>query len=150
MTTTKPKKSAVAAEGTTVKNTASAKVSTKAAASTTAKKPPKAPAKAPAKAAASAKDKAAAKPTAEKKPKAVVEKAAPAKAKVSATAKPRKASAKATTAHPVTLEQRSHYIEVAAYYIAERRGFQGGDAAEDWAQAEREIDDLLARGLLNA
>jgi hypothetical protein len=45
---------------------------------------------------------------------------------------------------PVTPEQRLHYVEVAAYYIAERRGFDGGHPAEDWAAAEAEIDRLLA------
>ncbi len=40
-------------------------------------------------------------------------------------------------------QQRRNYVEVAAYYIAERRGFQGGSELEDWAQAEREVDRLL-------
>lgn len=54
------------------------------------------------------------------------------------------------TAGPVvTPEQRRHYIEVAAYYIAERRGFCDGSPQEDWARAEAEIDRLLAEGLLN-
>jgi cytochrome b len=35
---------------------------------------------------------------------------------------------------------RMHYIEEAAYYIAERRGFQSGQDWEIWLQAEREID----------
>lgn len=43
-------------------------------------------------------------------------------------------------------EQRRHYIEIAAYYIAERRGFAPGNPAEDWAQAEAEIDRMLAAG----
>ncbi|CAG0953099.1 hypothetical protein RHDC4_00213 [Rhodocyclaceae bacterium] len=51
--------------------------------------------------------------------------------------------------HPVGEEQRRNYIEVAAYYIAERRGFNGGNALEDWAAAEAEIDRLLAEGRLN-
>lgn len=51
--------------------------------------------------------------------------------------------------HPITPEQRYHYVEVAAYYIAERRGFDAGSADEDWAQAELEIDRLLAEGRLN-
>ena len=45
---------------------------------------------------------------------------------------------------PATPGQRYQYVEVAAYYIAERRGFDAGSAAEDWAQAELEIDRLLA------
>jgi hypothetical protein len=46
-------------------------------------------------------------------------------------------------------DQRRYYIEVAAYYIAERRGFQGGKALEDWAAAEAEVDRLLHEGILN-
>ena len=51
--------------------------------------------------------------------------------------------------HPVSLEQRYHYVEVAAYYIAEKRGFDAGSTEEDWAQAELEIDRLLAEGQIN-
>lgn len=116
---------------------------------------------APRKAATSAKSATAEKPKAAAKPKAVGEKpAAKSLAKKAAPAKPqaskpastaatkRKASKKAA-ASVVSAEQRHHYIEVAAYHIAERRGFHGGNAADDWAQAEKEIDRLLAEGLLN-
>jgi hypothetical protein len=46
---------------------------------------------------------------------------------------------------PVTLspEERYRAIAEAAYYIAERRGFQGGDPAQDWREAEAEIDAWL-------
>ncbi len=37
---------------------------------------------------------------------------------------------------------------MAAYHIAERRGFAPGDPLDDWTQAEAEIDRLLAEGLL--
>lgn len=46
----------------------------------------------------------------------------------------------------VPIEQRRHYVEVAAYHIAERRGFAPGDPLQDWVQAEAEIDRLLAEG----
>jgi hypothetical protein len=36
-------------------------------------------------------------------------------------------------------------IEEAAYYIAERRGFEPGDPAADWAAAEAEIDAQLGK-----
>jgi hypothetical protein len=49
----------------------------------------------------------------------------------------------------VAPEQRHSYIEVAAYYIAERRGFVGGNEIDDWAAAEAEIDRLLVDGRLN-
>lgn len=51
---------------------------------------------------------------------------------------------------PLSPDQRRYYVEVAAYYIAERRGFQGGNALEDWAAAEAEVDRLLREGILNA
>ena len=35
------------------------------------------------------------------------------------------------------------------YYIAEQRGFDAGSTEEDWAQAELEIDSLLAEGPIN-
>ena len=50
---------------------------------------------------------------------------------------------------PASEEQRRNYIEVAAYYIAERRGFFGASALEDWTQAEAEVDRMLREGKLN-
>lgn len=71
-------------------------------------------------------------------------------AKSTKTANAQQATSKPSVARPaVTPEQRYHYVEVAAYYIAERRGFEAGSAEEDWAQAELEIDRLLAEGQLN-
>lgn len=72
------------------------------------------------------------KPAAKKKPVA---------AATSAPARPAR--------HPVSEEQRRNYIEVAAYYIAERRGFSGTSALEDWTQAEAEVDRMLREGKLN-
>jgi hypothetical protein len=43
----------------------------------------------------------------------------------------------------VTAEERHGMIERAAYLRAERRGFQGGSALEDWLAAEAEIDRQL-------
>ncbi|MEK7842834.1 MAG: DUF2934 domain-containing protein [Pseudomonadota bacterium] len=37
-------------------------------------------------------------------------------------------------------EDRQEMIAIAAYYRAERRGFNGGDAMQDWLEAEAEID----------
>jgi hypothetical protein len=45
----------------------------------------------------------------------------------------------------VSSEQRLAMIREAAYYKAEKRGFTGGNDAQDWADAEREIDELLAK-----
>jgi chromosome segregation ATPase len=60
-------------------------------------------------------------------------------AKSAATAK--KAAAKQGTS--VTPEERYHMIAEAAYFHAERRGFTMGDAAQDWLEAEAEIDRIL-------
>lgn len=38
-------------------------------------------------------------------------------------------------------DERQRMIEVAAYYRAERRGFDGGDPMQDWLEAEAEIDN---------
>lgn len=45
----------------------------------------------------------------------------------------------------VTPEERRRMIAEAAYFHAEQRGFQGGDEAQDWFEAEQEVDRLLAR-----
>jgi hypothetical protein len=47
-------------------------------------------------------------------------------------------------------EKRRNYVEVAAYYIAERRGFSEGDQTRDWLAAEEEIDRLLQENKLSA
>lgn len=73
-------------------------------------------------------------------------KAAPKVAKNAAAVKPARVRAKKPAVVP--LEARRNYIEVAAYYIAERRGFAPGNPLDDWTQAETEIDRLLAEGLL--
>ena len=87
------------------------------------------------------------------KPKPVVKPAPAVKPKPAPKAVPKAAAAKPARARGgksagVPLEQRRHYVEMAAYYIAERRGFAPGDPLEDWVQAEAEIDRLLAEGRL--
>lgn len=74
-----------------------------------------------------------------------VAKAAP-KAAPKAASKPARPRAKKPAG--VAPEQRRNYVEVAAYHIAERRGFAPGNPLEDWVQAEAEIDRLIAMGLL--
>ena len=44
----------------------------------------------------------------------------------------------------VAPEARELMIAEAAYYIAERRGFEPGAELEDWLAAEAEIDRILA------
>lgn len=56
----------------------------------------------------------------------------------------------AAAAKPLlSAEQRNNYVEVAAFYIAERRGFAPGNPADDWCAAELEVDRLLASGQFN-
>ena len=89
---------------------------------------------------APAKKSAATKPAAAKtKP---VAKAAPAAVKKAAA--PKKTAPAPKPA--ITTEQRNNYVEVAAFYIAERRGFAAANPADDWAAAEAEIDRLIASG----
>lgn len=50
-----------------------------------------------------------------------------------------------TPMNPPTIDPTLRYqmIETAAYYIAERHGFDPRKSIEDWAQAEQEIDKRL-------
>lgn len=68
------------------------------------------------------------------KPRAVKPRATGAK-----VAKEKKATA-ATTFSP---EDRHRMISERAYLLAEQRGFQGGDAVNDWLAAEAEVDKKL-------
>ena len=43
----------------------------------------------------------------------------------------------------VSSEHRLHMIATAAYYLAEQRGFVGGNEMHDWLVAERDIDSQL-------
>jgi hypothetical protein len=113
-------------------------------ASKTGEKPAKPVAKSPAKT-TKAKATIASKPKAAKTP--ATPKAAAVKKAVAPATKPA-AAAKAKGAANLTPEQRRFYVEIAAYYIAERRGFRGGSELEDWTQAEAEIDRLLQEGIL--
>jgi hypothetical protein len=46
----------------------------------------------------------------------------------------------------ITPQQRYQMIAEAAYFIAERRAFAAGDPAQDWLEAETEIDRILQSG----
>ncbi|MEZ5541927.1 MAG: DUF2934 domain-containing protein [Pseudomonadota bacterium] len=52
----------------------------------------------------------------------------------------------ALAGHTVSIEERDRMIREAAYLRAERRGFCGGSAEQDWLEAEHEIDVSLAQG----
>jgi predicted nucleic acid-binding Zn-ribbon protein len=45
--------------------------------------------------------------------------------------------------HKTMSSQRQQMIAEAAYFRAERRGFNGGDPVRDWCEAEAEIDARL-------
>jgi len=52
-----------------------------------------------------------------------------------------------TIPNKISTEQRKQVIAEAAYFRAERRGFNGGDgdAFRDWVQAEGEVDERLRK-----
>ena len=91
-------------------------------------------------------------PVAEKKPAAkkaapAVKKPAAAKTASATTAKKTTAAKSAVTSKKkmeVSPEQRYMMIAEAAYFRAEKRGFVGGNSAQDWVEAEAEIDQLLS------
>lgn len=47
----------------------------------------------------------------------------------------------------ISTETRRAMISEAAYWRAERRGFEPGHEVEDWLAAEAEVDSLLREGL---
>lgn len=51
-----------------------------------------------------------------------------------------------TRTHFVGPEQRRALIAEAAYYRAEKRGFEPGHDTEDWIAAEAEVDAHLLQG----
>jgi len=62
-------------------------------------------------------------------------------------AKSKKANAETDlSASNISDSQRQHDIEVAAYHIAEKNGFNSGCDMENWLDAEAEIDQLLVGG----
>jgi len=60
--------------------------------------------------------------------------------------KPRgKVSKKTFQAQAASSQNRYSMIAEAAYYRAEKRGFQNGDPVTDWLAAEAEIDGKLLK-----
>lgn len=62
---------------------------------------------------------------------------------------PSKSNIASATPAGIDAGQRHHMIEEAAYFLAEHRGFDGGDPLRDWLAAEAEIDTVL-RGVSTA
>jgi hypothetical protein len=67
---------------------------------------------------------------------------APENAKAPEALKPTKAIGTKPTA--ISPAERMKMIAEAAYYLAEKRGFSGGNELADWATAEKQVDALLA------
>lgn len=85
--------------------------------------------------------------TPRKRPTAKSVAAEPVATEVQPTARKRKPRQQAAT--PVIDAHRRHnLVAVAAYYLAERRGFEGASADDDWLQAEGQIDALIAAGTI--
>jgi len=64
--------------------------------------------------------------------------------RATASRQPRKPSAKKSGARSAAPE-RQRMIEEAAYFRAEKRGFAGQQAMDDWLNAEAEIDRMLGK-----
>jgi len=75
-------------------------------------------------------------------PKAAAKKPVTRKAPVKKAVAPKKAAAVSSSKPAPTPEQRYCMIQEAAYFIAERHGFNG-DSAYFWSLAEAEINDRL-------
>lgn len=45
----------------------------------------------------------------------------------------------------ISPEERSRMVAEAAYYMAQRRGFEGGDPVGDWIEAERQVEETLRK-----
>jgi hypothetical protein len=52
------------------------------------------------------------------------------------------------TAGPVATPDRKALIAEAAYYRAERRGFEPGGELDDWLAAEREVEERSGEGAI--
>ncbi|WP_296806007.1 DUF2934 domain-containing protein [Thiocapsa sp.] len=48
-----------------------------------------------------------------------------------------------------TTDERRKMVEIAAYFLAEHRGFAPGGACADWLRAEQAIDAMIEDGLAN-
>ena len=105
-----------------------------------------APAKKPAAPTAKNAAKSATKPV-ETKP--VAKSAAPvppaAPAAVPAKAAATKPAAAAATKSALSPAERMKMIAETAYYLAQKRGFTGGNELSDWMAAEKQVDTLVAK-----
>lgn len=61
-------------------------------------------------------------------------------------AAPKKRATRKRAAPVISPEERHHLISVAAYFIAERNATASCSPHDDWLQAEKEIDAMIAAG----
>lgn len=54
-----------------------------------------------------------------------------------------KPKGRTTRQNVITSEERQRMIAEAAYYLAEKRGFQGGSSQQDWFEAAAQIDRVI-------
>jgi len=59
-------------------------------------------------------------------------------------AKSSRSSTTRTGGHPEGGGDRARMIAETAYFLAQQRGFEGGDPVRDWLEAERMVDALPA------
>lgn len=76
--------------------------------------------------------------------------AAPRKRAPAAKKTPVRRTTKSSATQGVSDQERYKMIQDAAYYLAEKRGFAPGHAQEDWAEAERQVDEQLKAQAPNA
>ncbi len=56
-----------------------------------------------------------------------------------------KPATKAAIKTKITPEEKYRMIAETAYYIAEKRGFVGGNPEEDWLEAETQVEEFLEK-----
>ncbi len=46
----------------------------------------------------------------------------------------------------ISRAERLEMIRIAAYHLAEKRGFEPGEAMDDWLEAERDLEEVPTEG----
>jgi len=73
----------------------------------------------------------------------VITQAAPAPAPKATRAASKTAKVRQPGSTVTTAEKRHRLIAEAAYYLAEKRGFQGGSPEQDWIEAASQVDRMF-------
>jgi len=72
-------------------------------------------------------------------------KKSPVAAKTVRAKMPSPSKAKAMAPKTLSAEERNHQIQVAAYLLAEARGFVAGCEVQDWLAAEQQVDAQMGQ-----